>query len=104
MTLQSLDIALKTVCADTYHIAAPAGLTRYVVWAEYGSEGVSGDDSTLLDIPRVQIDVVWQDPADTLPDDVRTVLRTWRVPYDVISRAYDDDWAGIRMILQCEVV
>lgn len=104
MTLQSLDAALKTVCADTYHIAAPAGLTRYVVWAEYGSEGVEGDDSTLLDIPRVQIDAVWQNPADTLPDDVRGVLRAQHIPYEVISVGYDDEWAGMRMILQFEVI
>ena len=36
MTLQEFEAALKTVCPETYELAAPKGLTRYVVWHRYG--------------------------------------------------------------------
>ena len=104
MTLHDLDAALKEICADTYELAAPPGLTRYIVWARYGSDGILGDDSTALTVPRVQIDVLWQNPVDALPDAVEALLEDLHLPYEEVSRAYDDDYAQIRMILQLTVI
>ena len=57
MTLPELETALKTVCPDVYELAAPPGLSQYVVYQAYGFETVFGDDCNMVDAPKVQIDI-----------------------------------------------
>ena len=104
MTLQSLDSILKAVCTDSYHLAAPAGLNRYVVWHEYGLQPVPGDDSVQVRIPRVQIDILWQELTDTLAEDVMAALDLWCQSYEVTDYGYDDEYAAMRCILQLVVI
>ena len=103
MTYASLLTLLRQLC-PTYEEAAPAGLTRYVTASLYGSEAASGDDGTLWEFPKVQLDVWAQQPRDRLFGDVRDLLQAWSCPYQMIARVYDDDLAMFRMILQLEVL
>lgn len=103
MSLQNLIDLLRTVCPEFYDTAAPRGLTRYGVAHAYGAQSEYADDANILDFPRVQIDLYFQDPADTLPGDVCETLRAWGVPYAVMDRVYEDDRALFRVILQTEV-
>lgn len=103
MTLQDLEAALKDVCPETYELMAPAGATRAVVWHSYGASHLSADDSTLLDVPKVQLDIFYQDLADYLVEDVKDVLRSLYLPYEVQDDSYDDEYALRRCIIQLEV-
>lgn len=104
MSYASLLSELKILCPDSYDVAAPAGLTRFVVAHRYAESSVYADDSNVWDFPRVQIDVYTQSPDDSLPEDVKLLLRTWCCPYTVQSMAWDDDTALWRTILQTEVI
>lgn len=103
MTLQDLDAALRAVCPNTYELAAPAGENRYVVWHSYGASTLAADDSTVVDVPQVQIDIIYQDLADSIVNDVKKVLREQHLPYEVQADSYDDDYAKRRCILLIEV-
>ena len=105
MTMETLLALLQTVCPDSYELAAPQGVKRCIVAHTYAGRCFYGDDRNVLDIDKVQLDILTQDTADTLPDDVCALLREWCIPYSVESkRAYDDDWAAIRTILQLELI
>lgn len=103
MTLQELDTALKAVCPNTYELAAPAGATRAVVWHCYGASHLIGGDCTVVDVPKVQIDILYQQLDDSLADDVKEALRELHLPYEVQDDSYDDEYAIRRCILQLEV-
>lgn len=103
MTLQSLEDRLKQLCPQTHHLAAPRGVTRYIVWNEYGKQVVSGSDTTALALPKVQLDIVTQNPADPLSDDVALLLETLRLPYEIVDFGYDDEYAAMRCIMQLVV-
>lgn len=103
MILQNLDTALRTVCPNTYELAAPAGENRYIVWHSYGAATLAADDSTVVDVPQVQIDIIYQDLADSIVNDVKKALREQHLPYEVQADSYDDDYAKRRCILLIEV-
>lgn len=104
MTLQEFDSALKAVCPDTYELAAPKGLSRYVVWAKYGVQSAFGDDMNVVDLPKVQIDIVSDIPDDTLVEEICAVLWLACLTYSVESTGYDPDYNANRTILQLVVV
>lgn len=104
MTLQQFDANLKTAFPDTYEIAAPPGKQRFVVWHRYGRSSTIGDDRNQLDAPKVQIDIVTQDPNDFMVDDVLAALWMMDQPYSIVSEGYDDEYNAYRMILQLVVV
>ena len=105
MTLQSLKTAIAAqVGSCVWELAAPAGETRGVIIHVYGAEGVLGDNTTQLTVPRVQLDLLWQDPSDTILDDVEDVLRDAFQAFVVDDIAYDDVYACMRAILQLELV
>lgn len=103
MILQDLDTALKAVCPETYELAAPNGATRAVVWHCYGASHLIGGDCTVVDIPKVQLDIFYQALDDTLVEDVKAALRELYLPYEVQDDSYDDEYALRRCILQLEV-
>lgn len=88
----------------TYDVAAPRGLTRYVVGHMYGAESHYADDANLFDFPRVQLDIYTQSPSDKLPWKVMGTLRCMHLPYTVVDQIYDDETALYRTILQLEVL
>lgn len=104
MTLQQFDAALKEAFADTYELAAPKGLARYVVWHRYGRRSAVADDRNQLDVPKVQIDIVTNVHNDILVDTVTSALWLLDLPYSVESEGYDDEYAAYRTILQLVVV
>lgn len=103
MTVPEMNTVLKTVTNAVYETAAPRGATEYVVWSEYGSNCVCGDDKTILEVPKVQIDIIGQRKFSQLVAGVKSVLTENELPYEVISSGYDDEWASMRCILQVEV-
>lgn len=103
MTLQDLDSALKSVCPATYELAAPASAARAVVWHCYGAAHLLADDCTVVDVPKVQIDILYQQLDDSLAEDVKEALRGLHLPYEVQEDSYDDEYALRRCILQLEV-
>lgn len=103
MTLQQFNKALKDVCKDTYEVAAPEDVLRYVVWHQYGTASMFGDNRNVLGIPRVQIDIVTNDPLDFLADDVFAALWSMGLSYSIESEGYDPEYSAFRTILQLEV-
>lgn len=104
MTLREFETALKAACPDTYELAAPKGLSRYVVWHRYGRQSTFGDDANAVDLPKVQIDIVTQQTDDMLVDDVCAALWLACLPYSVESEGYDPDYNAYRTILQLVVI
>ena len=70
MTLQEFDAGLKKAFPDVYKTAAPQGKTRYAVWHRYGRSSTYGDDRNQVDAPKVQIDIITNDPNDFMVDDI----------------------------------
>ena len=103
MTLQDLDSALRSVCPATYELAAPAGAARAIVWHCYGASHLLADDCTVVDVPKVQIDILYQQLDDSLAENVKEALRGLHLPYEVQDDSYDDEYALRRCILQLEV-
>ena len=104
MTLQQFESGLKEVCPETYELAAPAGKLRDVVWHRYGRHHLHGDNRNVLDIPKVQLDIVTNLKVDFLVDDVCAALWKMGLAYSVQSEGYDQDYNAFRTILQVEVV
>jgi hypothetical protein len=107
MTCSELETALKTATPEVYNLAAPAGLTEYVVWAVYGYTLIGGDDAVQVRIPRVQIDAYTQ--AEDAGDEgglfarVMDVLDGLGLVYTVEDTGYDPDALAMRLIIQCDV-
>ena len=104
MTLQEFETALKEVCQDTYEIAAPKGKLRYVAWHSYGRHSSYADNHNVLDLPKVQIDIVTNISDDTLVDDICAALWLMGLSYSVESEGYDDEYTACRTILQLVVI
>lgn len=104
MTLSELETILKLACPDTYEREAPAGLTRYIVWHRYNLQPIHGDDSRVLELDRVQLDVYYQRSTDTLLDDLLAILRYWRLPFDMQDITWEDERQLHRAILQLTAV
>ena len=103
MTLQQFETGLKQAIPETYKTAAPKGKQRYVAWHTYGRNSTHGDDRNQLDLPRVQLDIVTNNPDDFIVDDVCAALWEMDLPYEVVSEGYDDNYAAYRTILQLVV-
>ena len=105
MTLEKLIALLKTVCPETYELAAPQGVKRCIVAHTYPGASLYGNDQNLFDIEKVQLDILTQDKADTLPLGVCELLRTWCITYTLETiHEYDDDWNALRSIVQLELI
>ena len=104
MTLQEFDAALKEELPGlAYELAAPKGLTRYVVWHRYGASSAHGDNRNVLDAPKVQMDIVTNQAKDSLADDVTAALWLMGLPYSIQSEGYDPEYNAYRTILQLAV-
>ena len=104
MTLQQFETGLEEAFTDVYETAAPKGKQRFVVWHRYGRSSLFGDNRNQVDAPKVQIDIVTNNPNDFLVDDVCAALWAMDLPYSVESEGYDDEYAAYRTILQLVVV
>ena len=97
MTLQQFENNLKTACPETYELAAPQN-------AKYGASSSFGDDRNMVDLPKVQIDIVSNVLHDFLVDDVCAALWAMDLTYSIQSEGYDPDYNAYRTILQLVVV
>ena len=104
MTLQEFDAGLKKAFPDVYQMAAPRGKTRYAVWHRYGRTSTYGDDRNQIDRPKVQIDIITNDPNDFMVDDILAALWMMDLPYVIFSEGYDDEYTAYRTIVQLVVV
>ena len=104
MTLAEFSAGLKAAFPDVYETAAPKSKQRFVVWHRYGRSSIFGDNRNQSDSPKVQIDIVTNDPDDFLVDDILSALWAMDLTYSVESEGYDDDYAAYRTILQLVVV
>lgn len=104
MTLQQFENNLKTACPETYELAAPQGVKRYVVWHRYGASSSFGDDRNVLDLPKVQLDIITNVEHDMLVDEICAALWMMDLTYSVQSEGYDPDYNAYRTILQLAVV
>lgn len=104
MNVSKLNTILEShLPGKVFELAAPQGVKEYVVWHEYGSNLLVGDDVVQAEVPKIQIDVIWQEDR-TIFSAVKAALTEAGQPYDLISIGYDDDWAAMRAVLQLEVV
>ena len=104
MTLQQFEQHLKEACAEVYELAAPQGAKRYVAWHRYGASSSFGDDRNMLDIPKVQLDIITNIHPDTLVDEICAALWMMDLTYSIQSEGYDPDYNAYRTILQLAVV
>lgn len=104
MNYANLYEALTRLFSDTYDRAAPHGLTRFAVLSRYGAESLTGDGRNLMDFPRCQLDVWFQDPDDELPDLFCEFLSALDLPYQLMDESFDDELALFRVIIQLEVI
>ena len=104
MTLQQFENNLKAACPETYELAAPQGAKRYVVLHRYGASSSFGDDRNVLDIPKVQLDIVTNVQHDILVDEICAALWTMDLTYSIQSEGYDPEYNAYRTILQLAVV
>lgn len=104
MSLSEFEALLKTVTDAVFERQAPEGLTRCIVWHRYNLTPIVGDDSRVLELPRVQLDLYWQQRLDTLLDDVTALLSYYRLPFDLQDITWDDERMLSRAILQLTVV
>lgn len=103
MTISDFSAALKAAVPNCYQDAAPAGCRPCAVFSVYGVKSVFGDDRNLVDIPKVQIDLLTLKLFDPIVDAVTDVLWDLGLSYSVQSMAYDPDYGCFRTILQTEV-
>lgn len=104
MTWSSLKPSLEALC-DLWELAAPPGATRGIVWHKYALASLYGDDRAVLRLTRIQLDVLYQDPEDPLPEDVLALLDVTDVTITAEPDiSYDPDYAAMRCILQIEVL
>ena len=104
MSLSELEALLKSVCPDTYREAAPEGPSRYVVWGQNGTTALYGDDSVVLALPRVWIDIYTQSHEDTLPLDVIDALSEAGQPVDITGPEYLDQQLSLVVTLTLTLV
>ena len=105
MTLQQFEQTLKKYCPNlVYHLAAPKGLHRCVVWHSYGYSSAFGDDRNQINAPKIQIDIHTQTVYDSLVEDVISALWEMDLPFSIASEGFDDEYNDIRTILQLVVM
>ena len=104
MTLRQFENNLKQAFPDTYEIAAPPGMQRFVAWHRYGRSSTYGDDRNQVDTPKVQIDIVTNIHDDPMVDDILAALWMMDLPYSIVSEGYDDEYKAFRTILQLVVI
>lgn len=103
MTIKEFTQALKTVTTQVFHLQAPVGVPEYVVWHRYGHNPLVGDNGVRLEMPKIQLDVIWQDEASDFCDRIKGVLSEYELPYFEVEYGYDDAWGSMRCILQLEL-
>ena len=105
MTLSDLETLLNAILpGGVYHYGAPPEVPRRIVWAEYGTNDLIGDDAAIVCIPLVQIDVYTQRDDDTLAEDVQTALSAVGQYCSVAGIEFDDEFMSLRTILQLQLI
>ena len=104
MTLQQLETELKQLCPDTHKHAAPRKLPRFITWHQYNRETIRGNDRTALSLPKIQIDVYWQQCGDLLLDAVIMLLETFGCIYTLEDVTFDDSTQLNRGIIQAVIL
>ena len=105
MTYSKIDAALKTVLPDaTFHLSAPPGHDRYIIWAETGSHSQYADGVKTATAYQASVYVYTQNEDDNLLNEVCEALDLADIPYDDPVPGYDDELQTMGTILECEVI
>ena len=104
MSLSELEALLKGVCQYTYREAAPEGLSRCVVWGQNDTAALYGDDSAVLILSRVWIDIYTQSHEDELPLDVIDALTAAGQPVGITGPEYLDQQLSLVVTLSLTLV
>lgn len=103
MTTKEFEQVLRQVTDKVFHLQAPTGLPEYVVWHGYGHNSVIGDDGVRVELLKVQLDVIWQNPGSDFLERIKGVLSEFELPFFEAEYGYDDAWMSMRCILQAEL-
>jgi len=104
MTSQQLVSKLVTANLPAYLDAAPPTVSRYIAVTPYGEPTFGGDDTAVLDIEKVQLDICTTSRSDTIVSDVKTVLLNDFLFWETVTPlSYDPEFKLFRAILQLEL-
>ena len=103
MTTKELEQILRRATNEVYHLQAPTGVQEYVAWHKYGHSSLVGDDGVRVQLPKIQLDVIWTDESSEFLDNIKGVLSEFELPYFEADYGYDDVWGAMRCILQLEL-
>ena len=105
MSYLKLEAALKSVLPDdAFHLTAPPGRDRYIVWTETGSHSQYADGVKVATAYQASVYVYTQTEGDELLEKVCEALDSADIPYDDPVPGYDDDLQTMGIILECEVI
>ena len=104
MIYSELLSALRAACDVVCEWEAPERAQRFVVASPYSAAGVAADNTCMIEITQVQLDICWQRPEDTLLADIKAALTARDTPYSVADVSYDPDYNAMRAILEVEVL
>ena len=91
MTLRDLEQVLAGACPETYRLAAPQGLQRFVVYLETPPLRIFGDNRTVEAIPTAAVHICTNNPEDTLVGAVCAALDDAQLPYSFAASGYNED-------------
>lgn len=104
--LKTLFVAIGTeIDTPVYHYTA-AKNDRYIVWAEYGGNGLRGDQAFAEYAQKVQLDYYHKSEADAVKSDtiLSRLLEHDEIAVAVPETDYESDTGYIHHIIQMEVI
>ena len=105
MNCSKLETALKSVLPDAvYHLNAPGGDDRFIIWNEDGYETLRADDAVAEKIPKVTVYLYSQLEDDTLLEDVMDALESAGIVISDPEQGFDEETCTVGWIIDCEVI
>ena len=105
MNCAKLETALKSVLPDAvYHLNAPCGDDRFIIWSEDGYETLRADDAIAEKIPKVTVYLYSQVEEDTLLESVMDALESAGIAISDPEQGFDEETCTVGWIIDCEVI
>lgn len=105
MNCAKLETALKLVLPDAvYHLNAPGGVDRFIIWSEDGYETLRADDAIAEKIPKVTVYLYSQVEEDTLLESVMDALESAGIAISDPEQGFDEETCTVGWIIDCEVI
>lgn len=104
MTSSAIQAVLEAVCEDTYHLAAPEGVTRFIVFGETGGQNVCAGNRVVATTTKFSVYVYTQDEDDALTAQVTAALDAAGIAFSAPAPGWDDERMTLVSIIDCEAV